>query len=71
MLTQNFTVDFLKALGSEVSRCGNRQMGAKREPKHVSVCKVEPFGLELVHEAKQNRGNVLELWHQQEVVRVH
>lgn len=52
MLTQNFTVNFLEAPGSEVTRCGNRQMGAEREPEHVSVSEVKSFAFELAHKAE-------------------
>lgn len=67
----NFTVDFLETLGSKVIRRADSQMGAKRESKHESISEVETFAFELAHESQENGGNVLELGHEKEVVRVH
>lgn len=47
----NVTIDFSETLGSKVSRRAYSQMGAKREPKHISVSEVETFTFKLVHES--------------------
>lgn len=68
---KNFTVNFLEAPGSKVGRRCNRQLGAERESKHVSVSEVESFAVKLLHEPQQKGRNIFELRHEQEVVRVH